>query len=66
MDNLDDYQNARKAAADRRRKRRAAKEKVVINRAPTSWWRRVLLRVGMVLTVALLRFHSSGTRFLPL
>lgn len=60
MDNLDDYQNARKAAADRRRKRRAAKEKVVINRAPTSWWRRVLLRVGMVVTVALVTLSLIG------
>ena len=60
MDNLDDYQNARKAAADRRRKRRAAKEKVVINRAPTSWWRRVLLRVGMVLTVAFVTLSLIG------
>ena len=60
MDNLDDYQNARKAAADRRRKRRAAKEKVVIHRNPASWWKRVLLRVCMVIGVAAITLGLIG------
>ncbi len=60
MDNLDDYQNARKAAADRRRKRRAAKEKVVMHRNPASWWRRVLLRVCMVITVSVITLGLIG------
>ena len=60
MDNLDDYQNARKAAADRRRKRRAAKEKVVMHRPPSSWWRRVFIRVCMVILVAILSLSLIG------
>jgi len=60
MDNLDDYQNARKAAADRRRKRRAAKEKVVINRSTTSWWQRALLRVVIVVSVAVITLSLIG------
>lgn len=60
MDNLDDYQNTRKAAADRRRKRRAAKEKVVINRTPGNWWRRVFLRICIVIAVATLTLSLIG------
>lgn len=60
MDNLDDYQNARKAADDRRRKRRVAKEKVVINRSPGSWWKRIFLRVLMVVAVAAITLSLIG------
>lgn len=60
MDNLDDYQNARKAAADRRRRRRAAKEKVVINRSTPSWWRRALFRVIIVVSVAFVTLSLIG------
>ncbi|MBO5684292.1 MAG: transglycosylase domain-containing protein, partial [Akkermansia sp.] len=60
MENLDEYQNTRKAAADRRRKRRAAKEKPVIHRSSGSWWKRVFVRVCIVVSVALITLSLIG------
>ncbi len=60
MENLDEYQNTRKAAADRRRKRRAAKEKAVIHRSPGCWWKRAFVRVSIVISVALITLSLIG------
>ena len=60
MDNLDDYQNERKAAADRRRRRKAAKERMVLYRNIGSWWKRMLLRVCIVLGVSVLTLALLG------
>ncbi len=60
MENLDEYQNTRKAAADRRRKRRAAKEKAVIHRSSGSWWKRVFVRVCIVISVAIITLSLIG------
>ena len=60
MEDLDEYQNKRKAAADRRRRWRTAKEKPVINRTPGSWWKRILLRVLIVIGVAALSLSGIG------
>ncbi len=60
MENLDEYQNTRKAAADRRRKRRAAKEKAVIHRSSGSWWKRAFVRVCIVICVALITLSLIG------
>lgn len=60
MENLDEYQNTRKAAADRRRKRRAAKEKAVIHRSTGGWWKRAFVRVSIVISVALITLSLIG------
>ena len=61
MENLDEYQNTRKAAADRRRKRRAAKEKAVTHRGSgKSWWKRAIVRVCIVVSVALVTLSLIG------
>ena len=60
MENLDEYQNTRKAAADRRRKRRAAKEKAVIHRSAGGWWKRAFVRVSIVISVALITLSLIG------
>ena len=60
MENLDEYQNTRKAAADRRRKRRAAKEKAVIHRSTGGWWKRAFVRVSIVISVALITLTLIG------
>ncbi len=60
MDNLDDYQNERKAAADRRRRRKAVKERTLMYRSFRSWLRRVLIRFAIVLGVALVTISLLG------
>lgn len=60
MDNLDDYQNERKAAAERRRRRKAAKERMVLYRNIGSWWKRMLLRACIVLGVSVLTLALLG------
>ncbi len=60
MENLDEYQNTRKAAENRRRKRRAAKEKPVIHRSSQSWWKRAIVRVCIVGSVALITLSLIG------
>ncbi len=60
MDNLDDYQNERKAAADRRRRRKAAKERTLMYRSFRSWVRRMLIRVAIVFGVATVTLALIG------
>lgn len=60
MDNLDDYQNERKAAADRRRRRKAAKERTLMYRSFRSWIRRMLIRVAIVFGVATVTLALIG------
>ncbi len=60
MENLDEYQNTRKAAADRRRKRRAAREKAVVHRSTGGWWKRAFVRVCIVISVAIITLSLIG------
>ena len=64
MENLDEYQNSRKAAAERRRKQRSAPEKPakkpVKHRSGGSWWKRFLLRFCIVLGVAAVTLGLIG------
>ena len=64
MENLDEYQNSRKAAAERRRKQRTTQEKPVKkpvkHRTPGSWWKRFLLRFCIVLGVATVTLGLIG------
>ena len=61
MENLDEYQNTRKAAADRRRKSRATKEKAVNHhRSSGSWWKRAFVRASIVISVALITLSLIG------
>lgn len=60
MENLDEYQNGRKAAEERRRKSRSAKEKPVAYRGMGYWFRRLLIRVGIVFGVSCLTMLVLG------
>ena len=60
MENLDEYQNTRMAAAERRRKRRAAKDKAGKHRSPRRWWKRAILRVGIIFSIAAITLALIG------
>ncbi len=58
MDNLDDYQNRRKASEKRRRGHEGRKEKHA--RPAGSWWRRFMLRLCIVMGVCMLALGLLG------
>ncbi len=58
MDNLDDYQNRRKASEKRRRGHEGRKENRF--RDTGSWWKRLMLRLGIVLGVCVLVLGLLG------
>ncbi len=58
MDNLDDYQNRRKASEKRRHGHESRKENRF--RSTGSWWKRLLLRLGIVSGVCMLVMAVLG------